>query len=220
MDKEEFGMKRALALVLVLVFLVINMGCLKNESSEIGDDENQIDAIDPGGIGFELLPGDVIIESSWPKGYDSIEELLVDSDLVVLGKVGPILDVWDLVADDPRGITPILITAYEFTVESILFTRLPNQHDQITILQEGGTYKDVRYINLDDPPFAEGERAILFLFHIEDNVFRCLQPQARYIVYENYVFTPRFTNPADSVFSGRLKNNSLQEFLAAIQAAK
>lgn len=101
----------------------------------------------------------VTMDASWAKGYTSVSELRKDSDLVVSGTFGDVLRQ----SGDANG---LMSRDYAFTVARVMCAKpgVPAQPGQvITIHQSGGIAAGVKQQISDDPLFAEGERAALFL---------------------------------------------------------
>src|SRR5690242_9090029 len=101
----------------------------------------------------------VKLDASWATMYKSVGELKKNSDLAVSGTFGEVVDQ----TGDPHT---LLYRDYSFTVTKVLHAGAAvsvHEGDVITIHQTGGVASGIKQEIADDPLFASGDKAVLFL---------------------------------------------------------
>jgi len=199
--------------VLLVITVPITLGgkeiLTKKQTDSIRDDIIQ------GTLSDELASKITITGSGFYKPYQSISELVDDSDLVVQGTV---VDQFIVSIDgELEGVIPEVWTYSEISVNNCY---LGNSEDIIYVAQYGGTKDGLTYTSTNDPLLEKGDVAILFLKNISKSNFITIGgPQGRFVLQNDKVYSIAEIKPdlVGSYSNLKTKGMSLTEFIDLIK---
>jgi len=199
--------------VLLIITVPISLGwqdvLTKEQAASIIDDTIQ------GTLSEDLASRITIIGSGFYKPYQSISELVDDSDLVVQGTVA---DQFIVTVDgELEGVISEVWTYSEVVVNNHY---LGTSEDKICVAQYGGTRDGLTYISMNDPLLENGDTVILFLTKTPNGIFITIGgSQGRFVIQKGKVYSIAEVKPNAVGSYDDLKTNgmSLTEFIDLIK---
>lgn len=126
----------------------------------------------------------VMSSPSWALWFTKLPDLAARSDLALSGTVTKIIDVANIGSDPTSG---ILQTTYQFAVDRVL---VGDKAGVIRVSQSGGVDNQQKIVMDvdDDPRFAVGETAVLFLTEVTPGLYAVQGgPSGRFRLHDGLV---------------------------------
>jgi hypothetical protein len=105
------------------------------------------------------------------------------------------------------------VTSIEFKIDKILLNKTEQVVlDSIILLNPGGKINGVNYIS-DLLPINHGEKVILFLTPASPGKFVLINPQGRFIIEDDFVFTVHHNNTKADMVIPNFQSLLLEDFV-------